>query len=404
MSKLPVDKFFQLLRYAIGTSVEFPKDIPEEMWTDIYKIARQQALLGILFHGIQNNSSVRMEKSLLLQWYAVNEQIKGRNVVMNKKCVELTEMLKQDGFESCILKGQGNALLYEVRGESLALLRMPGDIDVWTMPGERSKDKGQRLKIREIIRYVKTKNPDAKACYHHVDYGMFKGVEVEVHYRPSFMFNPVHNSRLQKWFIQMADVGCQMAELPEGVGSVRVPNREFNVLFQLSHIYNHLLHEGIGLRQIIDYYYLLRKVQGSRFKVQSQLTVQDSRFKVQGSTKSLDETLKYLGLERIAGAVMWVLGYLVHGEGFMVHGFKRDEWMICEPDERRGKLLLDEIMKGGNFGQYDFDGRRKKEDGRVMKNIQRIKRDIRMVRYFPSECMWEPMFRVYHWFWRQWYN
>ena len=393
MSKLPVDKFFQLLRYAIGTSVEFPKDIPEEMWTDIYKIARQQALLGILFHGIQNNSSVRMEKSLLLQWYAVNEQIKGRNVVMNKKCVELTEMLKQDGFESCILKGQGNALLYEVRGESLALLRMPGDIDVWVRPSERLRVKGERLKIREIIRYVRTKNPNAKACYHHVDYGMFKGVEVEVHYRPSFMFNPVHNSRLQKWFIQMADVGCQMAELPEGTGSVRVPNREFNVVFQLSHIYNHLLHEGIGLRQIIDYYYLLRKVQDSRFKVQGQLTVQGSKFMVQGSTKSLDETLKYLGLNKIAEAMMWVLHEVL--------GLS-DEYLIAPKNEKLGKILLSEILRGGNFGFYDAENR--KANSALKKNIQRIKRDIRMVRYFPSECMWEPMFRVYHWFWRQWYN
>lgn len=36
----------------------------------------------------------------------------------------------------------------------------------------------------------------------------------------------------------------------------------------------------------------------------------------------------------------------------------------------------------------------------VKKNILRIKRDLRMMRYFPSECLWEPVFRVYHWMWR----
>ena len=51
-----------------------------------------------------------------------------------------------------------------------------------------------------------------------------------------------------------------------------------------------------------------------------------------------------------------------------------------------------------------FDGRRKMEEGRVKKNWLRIRRDIRMMRYFPSECLWEPVFRVYHFFWRQRYN
>ena len=47
-----------------------------------------------------------------------------------------------------------------------------------------------------------------------------------------------------------------------------------------------------------------------------------------------------------------------------------------------------------------YDGRRKMEEGRVMKNWQRIRRDFRMMRYFPSECLWEPVFRAYHFFWR----
>lgn len=373
MSKLPVDKFFQLLRYAIGTSVEFPKDIPEEMWTDIYKIARQQALLGILFHGIQNNSSVRMEKSLLLQWYAVNEQIKGRNVVMNKKCVELTEMLKQDGFESCILKGQGNALLYEVRGESLALLRMPGDIDVWVRPSERLRVKGERLKIREIIRYVRTKNPNAKACYHHVDGGSYKGVEFEIHYRPSFMNNMINNRRLQRWCEEQArEQFVHEVELPGGTGSICVPMIHFNYIYQMSHIYNHVNRDGIGLRQMIDYYYLLKA---------------DGR----GKKEDVEKTMRWLGMYKVATAVMWVLHEVL--------GLEK-EYLIVPPNERLGRFLLDEIMIGGNFGQYEVDGKRMVVSGRLTKNIQRLQRDFRLLSFFPSECLWEPVFRIYHWFWR----
>ncbi len=78
------------------------------------------------------------------------------------------------------------------------------------------------------------------------------------------------------------------------------------------------------------------------------------------------------------------------------------EFLIAPMDERRGKVLLDEIMRGGNFGHYDSDNI--KATSRLKKNVQRIKRDSRLMRYFPSECIWEPWFRVYHLFWRLSFN
>ena len=36
-----------------------------------------------------------------------------------------------------------------------------------------------------------------------------------------------------------------------------IPTVEFNIIFQLTHIYSHLMNEGIGLRQLVDYYYVL---------------------------------------------------------------------------------------------------------------------------------------------------
>ena len=72
--------------------------------------------------------------------------------------------------------------------------------------------------------------------------------------------------------------------------------------------------------------------------------------------------------------------------------------MLVPVDERRGRFLLEEIMLAGNFGKYDkrLEGKRKA----IGKNMARLKRDVRFLRYFPSECLWEPIFRVYHFFWR----
>lgn len=367
--------YLEFIRYSLNLKDELPKDVAKIDWEGFFQFAEEQGILGVVFVGIQQlgEHGVKPPFEVLMQWIASSTQIERQNKAVNNAAVALFEELKNDGFWGCILKGQGNNLMYPN-----VYSRTPGDIDVWLLQksdGRGLMADGIRMKedVRGIIKYVKERNPKGKVCYHHIDYGTYEGVEVEVHYRPSFMFNPVHNSRLQRWFRKMADGGCLMAELPENAGSIRIPTREFNIIFQLSHIYNHLLHEGIGLRQIIDYYYVLK-----------------SNTNRTNNTNSID-LLHYLGLTKIAGALMWVLHEKLGLE---------EEYLVAPKDEKRGKVLLNEILRGGNFGHYDTANRQATTP--FKKNIQRLKRDFRMVCYFPSECLWEPAFRVYHYFWRQW--
>lgn len=317
--------------------------------------AESQGIVGVICQGIEKaGKCLSIPFEVLAEWIGYAQQIEAQNMLVNQRCVEIAAEFQKDGFETCILKGQGNAALYPN-----PLLRTPGDIDVWISD---HTDK-------ETILYVKGMNSEGRALYHHIDLGESRGVEVEVHYRPSFMFNPVHNLRLQKWFRCHKD-STQIIDLPEGVGRIRVPNRDFNIVFQLSHVYNHFLHEGIGLRQIVDYEFVLKNTN------RTNLT-------------NLQDTLQYLGMERIAGAMMWVLNEVL--------GLP-EAYLIAPKDERRGRVLLAEVMRGGNFGFYDAENQ--KANNVFKKNFNRLKRDLRLVRYFPSECLWEPVFRVYHFFWR----
>jgi hypothetical protein len=342
---------------------------------------------------------------LMLEWGFVAQEIENRNKKVNKAVVRLAEELKEKGFGCCILKGQGNNLLYPN-----VYSRTPGDIDVWVVDKWKMEN-GKWIigqDVRRVIRFVKERNPEARAVYHHIDYGEYDDVEVEVHYRPSFMNDPIHNRRLQKWFEQKApEQFAHVVELPDGVGEVAVPTVEFNLIFQLSHVYNHLLHEGIGLRQIIDYYYLLRKWK-----------MDNGKWIIKGNTDRTDDTdlrdtlryltsstsvatrqcmnefplrslLRRLGLWKIAGAMMWVLNEVLGLE---------EKYLIAPKNEKLGRVLLAEMLRGGNFGQFDIDNI--KADSQLKKNWQRIRRDLRMMRYFPSECLWEPVFRIGHFFWR----
>ena len=75
-------------------------------------------------------------------------------------------------------------------------------------------------------------------------------------------------------------------------------------------------------------------------------------------------------------------------------------WLLCEPNEREGKKLFEEIMEGGNFGQYDTRDAALKKDGMVKHGVWKLKRVMRLVRSYPEEALWEPVFRVWHLGWR----
>ena len=426
-----IDTFLEFLRYCIGDEQKPPVSAKGIDWMEMMAWAESQAIVGVVYQGIlKGGKELEIPFDALMEWVGYAQQIEAQNRLVNQRCVEIAAAFQKDGFETCILKGQGNAALYPS-----PLLRNPGDIDLWVRRqnndirqsnrltgSSRQKDirtdirqsnderqsnrltssfrqKDIRTEIKEIIGFVKERNPEARALYHHIDLGEFKGVEVEVHYRPSFLSDPVHNRRLQKWF-RCHTESTDTVELTDGVGRINVPNWEFNVVFQLSHVYNHLLHEGIGLRQIIDYYYLLR--QSNDIRQSNRLTDsfrqknderQNNRltdsFRQKDIRTEIGDTLRYLGLWEIAGAMMWVLNEVLGLE---------EKYLIAPKDERRGRLLLAEIMKGGNFGFYDVENQR--ADSQLKKNWLRIRRDLRMMRYFPSECLWEPVFRVYHFFWR----
>lgn len=354
------NSYIEFLQYCLNGACALSDSAKSIDRQKLLQWAQQQAIVGVVFKGIERaGNTISIPREVLLQWIGFVQQIEQQNRLLNKRCIEISEFFRENGLECCILKGQGNAMMYPN-----PLQRASGDIDLWT----RGKS------IKDIILFSHKNNPKGKACYHHVDYGLFKDVEVEVHYRPTFMNNLILNRRLQRFMISEYYNKVSEVELPDGIGKIKVPTWKFNVVFQLSHIYRHVIQGGIGLRQIIDYYYLLKSEERSK-------------------KEDVTETLRYLGLYEIARAVMWVLKYVL--------GLP-DEYLVAPVDERRGQFLYEEIMQGGNFGQYDK--RVKHSNNFLQRNLNRLKQDMRLVHYFPSECLWEPVFRGYHWIWRLRYN
>ena len=440
--------FFDFLRFCIGSAKEIPGSLKEVDWKELYAIAQKQCMVGVLFDGIKKLPAehVGMEKELLLHWMAESQMLEKANARLNDAAIQVSEWFRKKGFRTCILKGQGNALMYPN-----PYSRTPGDIDIWVEGGDK-----------RVISFVRSISPHEKACYHHIEFPSYKGVEVEVHYRPSFLLCFWHNRKLQKYYERVKEEQFSHRVMLGEQGEIAIPTVEFNLIFQLTHIFSHLMNEGIGLRQLVDYYYVLcdfykvyqnfsnpsvslskgsstfspspsssgsgdvtapsrcseplRSKDGGPSKVSPNCAGWDRRDAIGDMTSATASTstdtsataarssfaanssaaidrvqkeLKELGLWKFARGIMYIMQE--------VFGMPASQ-LIVPPNEKYGKFVLNEVLEAGNFGRHD--ARNRFGRSQLGHNLQRVYRDIRLVRYFPAEALCEPLFRIWHFFWR----
>ena len=423
-------------------------------WRQLFTFAQKQTILGVCLDGIERLGKEYPEEikqnpiklDLLQTWISMGMQIRKQNVKVNAVAAKLHAQLREEGLRCCVLKGQGNAVMYPN-----PYARTPGDVDIWVNASrEQIIDYAKKhFKIGEEIRY------------HHIETSL-SGVSVELHFIPCTMNNPICNRRLQAWFKRNADLQCSnVVQLPDGAGEIAVPTATFNVIYQLCHLYHHFFDEGIGMRQMIDYYYVLMSLpqmtQTSTASLQnhesnesdeeleknnkntreacslfakvfddgsvssaskqayaaapdsssmqhaasacpssentafcSKTSYPDSNTK-QCPYAVLQRDLKRLELWNFAGAVTFVLHEVL--------GLP-EEGMILPMDVKRGELLLSEIMDGGNFGKHASKYGHFTQQGTAKKYFLKIWRNMHFVRYYPAEALSEPIFRTWHFFWR----
>lgn len=358
--------FFELIRVAIGTQLSLSRQPSHKEWSTLYEISKKQSLVGVCFAGIQRlcNSETSdycgMSEMLYLTWMGMAAKIQQKNEVVNSQCVELQERLAKEGFRSCILKGQGNAENYG----SLALLRQSGDIDIWLEGG-----------YEEVIAWVQKVAPTKEVNQHHAHFDCFPDTEVEVHYYPFVLNNPFRNKALKRYFAESESTQfCHQVKLPDGSTIIAADN-SFNLVFQLVHIFHHLFTEGIGLRQLMDYHFVVKH----EMEVESSSDVMKVR-----------EVVDSLGLNKFSSALMWVLGH--------VFGLK-EKYMLWTPDEKDGRFLLNEIILAGNFGHHDE---------RVPKSMSYWKsfwylnfHNLRLIRFDYWSWFWTPIMRIKGFAWRK---
>ena len=318
------DLFIELLQVTVGTR-DILSRVPSGLeWQSLYEEGQRQAVDSILLDGIERlPENQRPPKAILLQWIGTGEMLKQRNQLLNKACPSL---------------------------------RQCGDIDIW-VDGDRAA----------ILSFLRKNGNVGSVDIKHCDWNILQDVPVEVHFIPTWFYNPFTNKKLQNWFKEQKSI--QFNNKSE-LGFTR-PNISFNLVYILIHIYRHLFDEGIGLRQLMDYYYVLK-----------QSTVEERQEAMR--------VLCSLKMKQFVGAAMYVLQKVFQLD---------DGYLMCQPLQKDGQFLFNEIMRAGNFGQYDE--RNHRQQGRLANGIENIKRNLRFVSRYPQEVCWMPVWKIWHWCWRK---
>lgn len=362
--------FYDLLRVAIGAQEGLTRVPTEREWGKLYKIAEKQSLVGICFAGVQKlcdsdaEDYCGMSEMQYLMWMGMAAKIQQRNHIVDGQCVELCQLLKKNGFRSCVLKGQGTANLYG----DLAALRQSGDIDVWVMPQDVRTIKESRPRITEFVHGM---FPKEEGAFVHIGFSVFKDTEVEMHYIPTIDGNPIVDRKFERLFEKYQD------ECFENVCDLgfAVPEALVNILFNLHHIKKHFLTSGIGLRHIMDLYFIIEKSRLSR----------DEELKVK-------MMMKKLGMLNFFKGVLWVMQEVL---GVIPVTFD------IVPNERLGRFILQEIMIGGNFGHHD----ERLKGVNEMTFVERWKHFLQVskvrAQYFPLDVFWSFIMRLRVGIWRK---
>ena len=177
--------FFELVQTALGQREVLSHSPSDEEWRSLYEQAKKQGVLGVCLLAVNKLKAHEqlLPRDLLFRWIGAGEAIRKRNKQTNKRSVELTKIFADAGFRSCILKGQGNALLYKD-----PYSRNSGDIDIWVV-GSREA----------VTAFVRKRASNVFEQYHHIDFPVFKETPVEVHYTPARLLSNKYNDRFQEY-------------------------------------------------------------------------------------------------------------------------------------------------------------------------------------------------------------
>lgn len=234
----PLSYLLYLLRLAIGQpSGQHPPLAPDE-WRAVYSLSKLHAVVGVAWDGVEllqqfsPEAADTMPADVAGKWFADVQMIEAANSRLMRCAQQLQARLQSDGLPTLLLKGASLAAFYPHPEH-----RQASDIDLWVPAKDEHSLSDQR---QVLISYLKQQPHFAigEVVYHHIETTYQGQTEVEFHVTPTWLCNPLTNSRLQRLFAQNYDILTP----------------DMQELYCLLHAFRHIYHDGLALRHVLDFY------------------------------------------------------------------------------------------------------------------------------------------------------
>lgn len=262
----------------------------------------------------QNGSEKRM---LLMQLAELLMQHRAQKRHFDEVLVEVVLLLQKECIDFVVFKGPAVASFYPVPAS-----RTMGDIDFYVPEWDYTR----ALNLFENSLGVTVERCDVDKH----DSFCYKGIRFEMHYQ----METFGSRRHQTYFSALVDKEIKNDRLGHFSISndVQVPmlNSEVDLILVFKHMFNHLLGEGIGLRQTTDVVVLIH----------AYIPVLN--------TDRLREHLRRIGYLKAFDAIvaLAIRYYKVCWKEYREYLSPKD---FCMAD-----LLMADILKNGNFGRMDY--------------------------------------------------
>lgn len=351
-----IEQFFALIRSGLwgGKAASSPFDGGAD-WEALLRLASMQSLTGIFADGAGTLPRELMPPAeTARRLFVTVESIRRANRRLDAVLAELEAGLRREGIEGILLKGQGVARAY-LNPER----RMCGDIDLYPGKGDAY------LRCCEIVRSLGESEGREDESEKHFHFNR-RGCSIEIHSHVMLAADPFVNRRLQRWTDEMLDDPSKLRHVEINGVEVNLPPVDFDAVFILQHIANHLLKGGIGLRQLCDWsrYLHVHAAEIDRARLGNNL-----------------RTLRLMNCWQLFG---WLAVNRL--------GLPEAEMPFYSPrHEKRALRCLRIILRKGNFGHYDKAARRNLDINFILRKMQTcrivIGQHAELLRVIPAEVL-----------------
>ncbi|MBQ6822963.1 MAG: nucleotidyltransferase family protein [Bacteroidales bacterium] len=354
------NSFFELIQVPLGTRDRLSAAPSAADWSRIYALAQEQAVAGICLAGLDRlPAEQRPPKALLLQWIGESELIRKRSGRMDAAVAALCAELSSMNIRFLVFKGQTLAVLYPDPS-----LRQSGDIDFLIHPDDwpRALEWANAIPVKEDWEDNTTEKD--------VEFTL-NGVRYEMHRMLTSLSTRSHRNYWENTVVPEIWASTQVVEVPGCAVPTLGP--VMNNLYVFVHIFEHLISDGIGLRQFVDWAVLL-----------------SSRRLQEEEVAQLEKHLDGLGLRSAYSGLGAVLtDYLGLPED-------RFSFTIGPAEHKSAPKLMANILKMGNFGH----NRQYTRNSGALHGVQHLGRIFRQSvlfgHYAPAEA-WGKIPYMFRW-------